>query len=97
MVRTATITCPECEEAFDFDFDSEEFREYGGAECPECGHEIDDLDPSDYFRASDSYRGEPVPKVDLTRHKCIACEEIFGIRPEFGGEVNCPYCGEKYA
>ena len=98
MVRRATIECPECEYEFEFDFDSAEFREYGGATCPECEQEMDDLNPADYVAAAhDTHEGEIIPNVSLERHKCSACDEIFGVREEFGGEVNCPYCGAKYA
>ena len=97
MVREATIECRDCEYEFVFDFDSDEFREYGSAECPECGYENENLDPSDYVDAVENHQGEKVSHVELERHKCSACDEIFGIRPEFGGEVTCPYCGAKYA
>ena len=88
--------CPECDEEFTFDFDSVEFREYGSAECSNCGHDMENLEPGDY--AIEPVEADIlVPHVNLDRHQCSACDEIFGIRPEFSSEVNCPYCGKKYA
>ena len=97
MVRRAVLFCPHCEDEFDFDFDCDEFSEYGSTECPHCGYELDGLDPDDYIFAGHTFEsGEDIPHVTLDRYKCSVCDEIFGLRPEFNGEVNCPYCGAKY-
>ena len=93
MVRLAIITCESCEEEFEFDFDGDEFREYGGAECPHCGYDHEDMDPTDYLD-----NGEPkrVPRIPLEYYRCQECEEIFGARAEYNGELTCPYCGIMY-